>query len=150
MNPQYTSLANQVAMLLKLHKKDALQSICELLKENVPHYNWVGFYFMDNETQTLKIGPYAGAKTDHVEIPYGTGICGQVAVSGKTFLVEDVSLQDNYLACSVQTKAEIVVPIFKGEELVGQIDIDSHKNNAFSSHDEDFLKQICDWIAEVL
>lgn len=150
MNPQYTALANQVALIIKQQKRDALQPICDLLKEKIPHYNWVGFYFMNDEKQMLELGAFAGEKTDHIVIPYGTGICGQVAVSGKMLLVKDVSKEDNYLACSLETKAEIVVPIHKGEVLVGQIDIDSHKRNPFTKHDEDFLKQICDWIANVL
>lgn len=150
MNPQYTALANQVVLLIKKHKAQSLQPICELLKENVPHYNWVGFYFMNDETKSLKIGPYAGAETDHVSIPYGTGICGQVALSGKPLIVKDVTTEDNYLACSIETKAEIVMPIYKGEKLVAQLDIDSHKKNPFTSHDQYFLKQICDWISEVL
>lgn len=150
MNPQYTALANQVAMLIDEQGKDSLQAICNLLKEHVPHFNWVGFYFMNNEKQVLEIGPYAGAETEHTSIPYGRGICGQVAQSGKTFLVKDVAKEENYLACSLDTKAELVVPIYKGEELIGQIDIDSHKRNPFTMHDEDFLNQICDWVGEVM
>jgi len=150
MNPQYTYLANQVAMMIKKQGKNSLQSICDLLRDQVPHFNWVGFYFMNDEKRVLEIGPYAGDETEHTVIPYGTGICGQVAISGKSFLVEDVSKEDNYLACSLTTKAELVVPIYKGEVLIGQIDIDSHKRNPFTLHDEDFLKQICDWLGEVL
>jgi len=150
MNPQYTALANQVALLIHDKGKDSLQSICNLLVEQVPHFNCVGFYFMNNEKQVLEVGPYAGAETEHTVIPYGRGICGQVAVSGKTFLVEDVGKEENYLSCSIDTKAELVVPIFKGEELIAQIDIDSHKRNPFTTHDEDFLNQICDWLGEIL
>lgn len=149
MNPQYTALANQVALLIHDKGKDAMQPICDLLFNQIPHYNWVGFYFMNNEKQALELGPYAGAETEHTVIPYGRGICGQVAVSGKPFLVEDVSIEENYLSCSVATKAELVVPIYKGEELVAQIDIDSHKRNPFTMHDEDFLKQICNWLGVV-
>lgn len=150
MNPQYTALANQIAILINDKGKDSLQAICELLKNNIPHYNWVGFYFMNDEEQRLHVGPYAGERTIHSSIPYGTGICGQVAVTGKILSVPDVSKEENYLACSIQTRSELVVPIYQGDKLVGQIDIDSHKTNPFSQNDEKFLNQICTWIAEVL
>lgn len=102
------------------------KSLVQWLDKEVSYYNWTGFYFMNDEKQQLEIGPYVGAYTDHTVIPYGRGICGQVAMSGKTFEVPDVHAQDNYLACSLATKSEIVVPIYKGENLVAQIDIDSH------------------------
>mgnify|MGYP000105271685 FL=1 len=84
------------------------KSLVQWLDEEVSYYNWTGFYFMNDEKQQLEIGPYVGAFTDHTVIPYGRGICGQVAMSGKTFEVPDVHAQDNYLACSLATKSEIV------------------------------------------
>jgi GAF domain-containing protein len=120
------------------------------LDEEVSYYNWTGFYFMNDEKQQLEIGPYVGAYTDHVVIPYGRGICGQVAVSGKTFEVPDVHAQDNYLACSLATKSEIVVPIYKGENLVGQIDIDSHQLDPFNQEDHDLLEAVANFVAQRL
>jgi GAF domain-containing protein len=120
------------------------------LDEEVPYYNWTGFYFMNDEKQQLEIGPYVGAYTDHVVIPYGRGICGQVAVSGKTFEVPDVHAQDNYLACSLATKSEIVVPIYKGDNLVGQIDIDSHQLDPFTQEDHDLLEAVANFVAQRL
>ena len=90
---------------------DRLQNICALLEKTVTHYNWVGFYFRNGKKEELVLGPYVGAPTDHTVIPFGKGICGQVAVSNKNFVVPDGSAHDNYIACSITVKAEIVVPI---------------------------------------
>ena len=117
-----------------------LQSICQLLVNEVSYYNWVGFYFADHETKTLHLGPYVGAPTDHVKIPFGKGICGQVAVSNQNFVVPDVAAQDNYIACSTTVKSEIVVPLFVNGKNIGQIDIDSHTLNAFTEKDTQFLE----------
>ena len=91
------------------------KSLVQWLDKEVPYYNWTGFYFMNDEKQQLEIGPYVGAYTDHTVIPYGRGICGQVAVSGKTFEVPDVHAQDNYLACSLATKRRLLYPFTKGK-----------------------------------
>lgn len=126
------------------------KSLVQWLDKEVSYYNWTGFYFMNDEKQQLEIGPYVGAYTDHTVIPYGRGICGQVAVSGKTFEVPDVHAQDNYLACSLATKSEIVVPIYKGEDLVGQIDIDSHELDPFTTEDHDVLEAVANFVAQRL
>jgi GAF domain-containing protein len=126
------------------------KSLVQWLDEEVSYYNWTGFYFMNDEKQQLEIGPYVGAYTDHTVIPYGRGICGQVAVSGKTFEVPDVHAQDNYLACSLATKSEIVVPIYNGENLVGQIDIDSHELAPFTQEDHDLLEAVANFVAQRL
>lgn len=126
------------------------KSLVQWLNEEVSHYNWTGFYFMNDEKQQLEIGPYIGAYTDHTVIPYGRGICGQVAVSGKTFEVPDVHAQDNYLACSLATKSEIVVPIYKGDNLIGQIDIDSHELDPFTQEDHNLLEAVANFVAQRL
>lgn len=131
-----------------LTSDEKLQKICQLLQNEVSHYNWVGFYFKNGDKNELKLGPYIGAPTDHIIIPYGKGICGQVAVSNQTFVVPDVLEQDNYLACSTATQAEIVVPIFKNGENIGQIDIDSHEINPFGKEDEDLLHYICQKVGD--
>lgn len=120
-----------------------LFTICELLSSTIEYYNWVGFYFANHETKTLHLGPYFGAETDHTVIPFGKGICGQVAVSNANFVVPDVAAQDNYIACSFTVKSEIVVPIFVNGENIGQIDIDSHVIDPFSEEDERFLEFVC-------
>ena len=127
-----------------------LGEICELLRNNVNHYDWVGFYFKNGDKEELKLGPYAGAPTDHTIIPFGKGICGQVAMSNENFVVPDVAAQDNYIACSITVKAEIVVPLFVNGENVGQIDIDSNTPDPFTAEDERFLEFINAEVAKIL
>lgn len=129
---------------------EKLMAICELLEENVAHYNWVGFYFKNGDKEELKLGPYVGAPTDHTIIPFGKGICGQVAVSNQNFVVPDVSAQDNYIACSITVKSEIVIPIFVNGENIGQIDIDSNTPDPFTEKDERFLEFVCEEVASVI
>ena len=129
---------------------ERLLQICELLETYVPHYNWVGFYFKNGDKNELKLGPYVGAPTDHTIIPFGKGICGQVALSNKNFVVPDVSAQDNYIACSITVKAEIVIPIFVNGENIGQIDIDSNTPDPFTGDDEHFLEFVCTKVATIL
>ncbi|MBP6757805.1 MAG: GAF domain-containing protein [Flavobacterium sp.] len=130
-------------------REEKLLKICELLSNSIDYYNWVGFYFAQPETQTLHLGPYVGAETDHTVIPFGKGICGQVAVSNTNFVVPDVAAQDNYIACSFTVKSEIVVPLFVNGENIGQIDIDSHVLNPFTEADERFLEFVNEKIAEL-
>lgn len=127
-----------------------LLKVCQLLDREISYYNWTGFYFKNGDKDELALGPYVGAVTDHIIIPFGKGICGQVAVSGETFVVPDVHAQDNYLSCSIDTKAEIVVPIFKGGENIGQIDIDSHEIDPFTKEDEELLTWLCEEVAKIL
>jgi len=129
---------------------ERLLAICKLLEHNIDSYNWVGFYFKNGNKNELKLGPYVGAPTDHEIIPFGKGICGQVAVSNKNFVVPDVAAQDNYIACSITVKAEIVIPIFVNGENIGQIDIDSNTPDPFTSEDERFLEFVCEKVAEII
>ncbi|GAA4298088.1 GAF domain-containing protein [Aestuariibaculum suncheonense] len=129
---------------------ERLLNICELLEANVSYYNWVGFYFRNGNKEELKLGPYVGAPTDHTIIPFGKGICGQVAVSNENFVVPDVAAQDNYIACSITVKAEIVIPIFVNGENIGQIDIDSNTPDPFTEADERFLEFVCAQVASIL
>ena len=127
-----------------------LYSICELLNAHINYYDWVGFYFRNGDKEELKLGPYVGEPTDHTIIPFGKGICGQVALSNQNFVVPDVSAQDNYIACSITVKSEIVVPIFVNGENIGQIDIDSKTIDPFTDADERFLEFVCENIATIL
>ena len=131
-------------------KEEKLQDICDLLKQSIHYYNWVGFYFKNGDKNELKLGPYAGEPTDHTIIPFGKGICGQVAVSNENFVVPDVKAQDNYIACSITVKAEIVVPLFVNGENIGQIDIDSNTPDPFTEEDERFLEFVNSEVAEML
>jgi len=130
--------------------EERLQALCAFLKENVPHYNWVGFYFRNGRKEELVLGPYAGDPTDHTVIPFGKGICGQVAVSNRNFMVPDVKAQENYISCSIRVKSELVVPLFLNGENIGQIDIDSETLDAFRPEDERFLEFVTRKVAGIL
>jgi len=126
-----------------------LKNLCQFLSDKVSYYNWVGFYFANYETRTLHLGPYFGAETEHTIIPFGKGICGQVAESNENFVVPDVAAQDNYIACSFTVKSEIVVPLFVKGINIGQIDIDSHVINPFTAADERFLEFVNQEVAKL-
>lgn len=129
---------------------DALNIICEHLRQNNDHYDWVGFYFHHKEKPKLILKAFSGEPTEHVEIPFGKGICGQVAESDANFRVDDVNDQENYIACNFETKSELVVPLFVDGKNIGQIDIDSHQKNAFSAQDEELLKKINELVANYI
>ena len=128
----------------------AMKAICKLLQSEVDYYDWVGFYFKNGDKRELKLGPYVGEPTDHTIIPFGKGICGQVAESNTNFVVPDVQAQDNYIACSISVKSEIVIPLFKNGENIGQIDIDSKTPDPFSKADERFLEWVNQQVAQIL
>ena len=130
--------------------EERLKALCDLLREKISYYDWVGFYFRNGSKEELKLGPYSGEPTDHTIIPFGKGICGQVALSNENFVVPDVSAQDNYIACSITVKSEIVVPLFVNGENIGQIDIDSNTPDPFSEKDERFLEFINEKVADIL
>ncbi len=121
-------------------RDEKLVQICHLLKDNIDYYDWVGFYFRNGDKEELVLGPYVGESTDHTVIPFGKGICGQVAVSNQNFVVPDVQAQDNYIACNISVKSEIVIPLFVNGENIGQIDIDSSVIDPFTEADERFLE----------
>ncbi|MEC8457930.1 MAG: GAF domain-containing protein [Bacteroidota bacterium] len=126
------------------------QNLAAWLDNSISYYNWTGFYFMNEKKKHLEIGPYVGAYTEHNVIPFGKGICGQVALRGKTFEVPDVRAQDNYLSCSLKTKSEIVVPIYANNRLIGQIDIDSHELNPFTKEDHTLLEYVAEFVGNRL
>lgn len=141
---------SEIILKKELEVEMRLQLVCQFLKNNVPHYDWVGFYFKNGDKNELKLGPYAGEPTDHLIIPFGKGICGQVALSNKNFVVPDVKAQDNYIACSLTVKSEIVVPLFVNGKNVGQIDIDSKTIDPFTVDDERFLEYVNQEVAKIL
>lgn len=130
--------------------ENKLQSICDFLEAQISYYDWVGFYFKNGDKEELKLAQYTGEPTDHIIIPFGKGICGQVAVSNENFIVQDVTDQDNYISCGWKVKSEIVIPIFVKGENIGQIDIDSHTANIFTKKDEELLEFTCLKVAEKL
>uniref|UniRef100_A0A7C4YHF4 GAF domain-containing protein n=1 Tax=candidate division WOR-3 bacterium TaxID=2052148 RepID=A0A7C4YHF4_UNCW3 len=141
---EYKKIIEDVKRILKeeIKKEEKLLKICKSIS-NLDGYDWVGFYIVNKEDEEeLLLGPYVGAPTEHIKIKKGKGICGQALQIGKTFLVRDVSKETNYLSCSPDVQSEIVVPIYKGKKIVGEIDIDSHKINNFKKEDKEFLEEI--------
>jgi L-methionine (R)-S-oxide reductase len=121
-----------------------MQGLCKLLHDRMLKYNWVGFYMLEPgaDPPMLALDAFMGAMTPHKRIPLNQGICGAAASSGKTIVVDDVSKDPRYLACSLETKSEIVVPIFVKNEVAGELDIDSHFPAAFGVEDQK-LVQYC-------
>ncbi len=143
---RYTELKAELGEILTkpgLSTTEKLQSITALLQQDEEKYTWVGFYFMDHTNRKLHLGPYTGKETEHTVIPFGKGICGQVAVSGETYVAEDVNEESNYIACSADVRSEVVIPIYHGDHLVAQLDIDSRTVNAFDAEDKAFLEEVC-------
>ncbi|WP_233861048.1 GAF domain-containing protein [Tenacibaculum piscium] len=128
-------------------KEEKLQQICDYLASEISYYDWVGFYFKNGDKDELKLAQFHGEPTEHTIIPFGKGICGQVAVSNENFVVQDVKEQDNYISCGWKVKSEIVIPIFVDNQNIGQIDIDSHTANVFTADDENLLEYACKKVA---
>ncbi|MBS1852600.1 MAG: GAF domain-containing protein [Acidobacteria bacterium] len=123
--------------------EELMTFITRLLHERMLEYNWVGFYMIEEQAgrePMLVLGPYRGAVTPHTRIPLNQGICGAAASSGRTVVVDDVSTDARYLACSIETKSEIVVPIFARGKVVGELDIDSHFPAAFQAADREIVE----------
>ncbi|MDZ7337480.1 MAG: carboxymuconolactone decarboxylase family protein [candidate division KSB1 bacterium] len=141
----YAALLRTIASIVQWPsgREQKLQVICTMLKEQVRHFDWVGFYLVEGSSDWLVLGPFAGAPTEHVRIPFGKGVCGQAAAQRRTVVVQDVSKEENYLACSLEVKSEIVVPLMKGEQVLGELDIDSHTLAAFTEEDRRFLEEVC-------
>ena len=140
----FDSLLNIIDKKLSsgVSQSEGLQYICQLLFGHIEHYDWVGYYLHNPEKKELVLNAYVGEPTDHTHIPFGKGICGQVALSNENFIVDDVNAQDNYIACSLDVKSEIVIPLFVNEHNIGQIDIDSNCLRAFSENDAAFLGEV--------
>jgi L-methionine (R)-S-oxide reductase len=124
--------------------QDLMQSMVKLLHNRMLKYNWVGFYMLEPGAQppVLVLGAFEGAMTPHTRIPLNQGICGAAASSGQTVVVDDVAKDPRYLACSLETKSEIVVPVFARGKVMGELDIDSHFPAAFTSEHQE-LVQYC-------
>ena len=142
----YIDLTDSIKKILKEKKENCLQEIIDLIYSNFSHYNWIGIYIVKDGM--LHLGPWNGEHaTEHVKIPIGKGICGSAAKTGNTEIIPDVRSDDRYLACFISTKSEIVVPIKKGDQVLGEIDIDSDKPNAFTDDDKEFLENIADMLS---
>lgn len=125
---------------------DAAQRVVDLLHDRFPQYDWIGIYWVDGSD--LVLGPWTGPEaTEHTRIPIGTGVCGAAAASGRTEIVPDVDADPRYLSCFASTKSEIVVPIFDGGEVIGEIDIDASDRDAFDETDARFLEEVAALLA---
>jgi GAF domain-containing protein len=135
------------AILSKTDASDVLQQVVDFLQHNFTHYSWVGLYLVQDEV--LVLGPWRGKEaTEHTRIPLGRGICGSAAKSGHTEIVDDVSKDPRYLSCFLSTRSEIVVPIKKGNTVVGEVDIDADVPAAFTRKDAVFLEKVADMLSE--
>ena len=126
---------------------EAMTRAVAILKEN-PRYTWVGIYLLDGDE--LVLGPFLGKPSPHTRIPLGRGICGAAAASRATIIVEDVNSDPRYLACSIETQSEIVVPIMRGGAVLGEIDIDSDRRAAFGLADQQLLEEVAALLSEKL
>jgi L-methionine (R)-S-oxide reductase len=127
---------------------DAMTALVSLLKRRVPHYTWVGVYLLAGDE--LVLGPYLGKPSPHTRIPLGRGICGAAATARQTIVVDDVHGDARYLACSLETQSEIVVPVMRGDQVLGEIDIDSDTPAAFGDDDRRLLEAAAAILAEKL
>ncbi|HEY7500111.1 MAG TPA: GAF domain-containing protein [Vicinamibacterales bacterium] len=125
--------------------KIAMRETVRILNEDRPHYTWAGFYLLDGNE--LVLGPFVGKPSPHTRIPLGRGICGAAASEKATIVVDDVNADPRYLACSVETRSEIVVPIMDGNEVLGEIDIDSDRLAAFGQDDRELLEAVAALLA---
>lgn len=132
--------------IARLARSADAQVVVDYLHDNFPTHSWVGIYWV--EGSDLVLGPWKGPEaTEHTRIPIGTGVCGAAAALGRTEVVSDVSKDPRYLACFPYTRSEIVVPIFAGSKVIGEIDIDGNDLNAFGPTDQRFLERVADLLA---
>jgi L-methionine (R)-S-oxide reductase len=147
-SPSALSPALEVIAREATSSRGLMEGIVTLLHEKLLNYNWVGFYLLEHDagSEMLVLGPFRGAATPHTRIPLNQGICGAAAASGQTVVVDDVNSDARYLACSLETKSEIVVPIFAQGKVVGELDIDSHIPAAFGAED----RALCEYAAKLV
>ena len=146
----YDAVLEQIKQIIsEENEQSAVQKVVDVLYEQFDTYNWVGVYLVDGKD--LVLGPWRGEQaTEHTRIPIGKGVCGAAAETGKTEIVPNVSEDPRYLSCFVSTKSEIVVPIKQNGMILGEIDIDSDKPNAFDEEDAVFLEAIAEMISVLI
>jgi len=152
----YQSLADELTQLANSAEsaEHLMTMIVERLQELVRHYNWVGFYMLDKGEDgaepMLVLGPHLGAETPHKRIPLHQGICGAAVSTAQTVVVDDVNADPRYLACSIETKSEIVAPVFVNGNVVGELDIDSHLPAAFTDDDRRLVEHCASLVGRYL
>ena len=146
MKPEYHRIAREVqATIAPYNLFNAQVAAVQILKARVPHYTWVGIYLLEGEE--LVLGPFLGKPSPHTRIPLGRGICGAAATARATIVVDDVHADPRYLACSLDTKSEIVVPIMRDGRVLGEIDIDSNARAAFTPDDRELVEAVAAMLA---
>lgn len=142
--------AEQILDSAELPVQERLQRLMQHLHDRLPHYHWVGIYWLKGNE--LVLGPYVGPPTEHVRIPVGRGVCGTAVAENMNQIIEDVRTIDNYLACNLETRSEIVVLIRHPQsgKIIGQIDVDGTEVGAFDESDEAMLEIICERIARLV
>jgi len=147
MTDQYQDLQHDAIAAIERapDSQAALTEVVALLKARLPHYTWAGIYLLEGDE--LVLGPYLGKPSPHTRIPLNRGICGAAASEKATIVVDDVNSDPRYLACSIETRSEIVVPILDGERVLGEIDIDSDQPAAFGQSDRELLEKIATSLA---
>lgn len=130
----------RIAISAQNSESEVLKTAVELIDDFSEGFSWTGFYLMKNGA--LEVGPYVGPETPHKRIDLNSGICGAAASQKKSIIVEDVTGDPRFLACSPLTKSEIVVPLLDGDDVLGEIDIDSNQRGFFTSDDKKMLEDI--------
>jgi GAF domain-containing protein len=125
---------------------EILETGVQELHKMEPDFDWTGIYELFPD-ETLRLGPFVGAPTDHVFIGVGRGVCGTAVAEGRNLNIPDVRAVDNYLACSAETRSELVVLIRDGECIFAQLDIDSHRVNAFGEEQVENVQRVADVLA---
>jgi len=145
--PSHNDVLNDITRQIQSEADDdrAMAAAVATLKQRMPDYSWVGIYLLDGNE--LVLGPFEGKPSPHARIPLGRGICGAAASEKATIIVDDVNADPRYLACSIETKSEIVVPIMAGGEVLGEIDIDSDRQAAFGAADKTLLEAVAAQLA---
>ena len=136
------------AVGVKSDPRSAMECAVAILKQELPYYTWVGIYLLEGDE--LVLGPFLGKPSPHTRIPLGSGICGAAATERATIIVDDVNADPRYLACSIETKSEIVVPIMDGGRVLGEIDIDSDRPAAFGASDRTLIEAVAALLAAKL
>ena len=145
--PSHNDVLNEISRQIQSEadQDGAMAAAVATLKRRMPDYSWVGIYLLDGNE--LVLGPFEGQPSPHARIPLGRGICGAAASEKATIIVDDVNADPRYLACSIETKSEIVVPIMAGGDVLGEIDIDSDRQAAFAAADKTLLEAVAAQLA---
>jgi L-methionine (R)-S-oxide reductase len=137
------------SILSRLTGAEAMTEVCRYLRLEFPHFHWIGVYRLDGSELVLD-GWDGSAPTEHVRIPLDRGLCGQAAREGRTVIVADVRSAPEYLACFLDTRSEIVVPIRRDETVIGEIDVDGTTVGAYDASDDRFLTEVARRLAPAL